>query len=220
MFFASAAEVEDTLLVAINRELQSSKMNWKPTNMLRIGGKDTQRHRDNEHLGPDMIIHLLKSRVSWPVMKKDIQTWLAGCPICQINAYPKKKQRIAPLHPLPVVIEPFSRWGTGFHWPTTSDQTWKSLASSHYWPRNLLAYHQISFRCNWENHRSVSISRHCCPLWMSRRIRNGPWIKLFSHGHKTLSEYFTDQSFEDVRIWSTNKWKDRTLQRLFGKDSH
>jgi len=71
-------------------------------------------HRGNGHLGTDTVLHLLKNRAWWPGMRKDIRTWLANCPTCQINAHPKKSQQIAPLHPLPAILKPFTRWGLDF----------------------------------------------------------------------------------------------------------
>ena len=59
------------------------------------------------HFGRELTLQAIRERVDWPGIAKDVKELCASCPTCQ-----KTKPAIitkAPLHPLPIQKEPFSR---------------------------------------------------------------------------------------------------------------
>ncbi|CEG83541.1 hypothetical protein RMATCC62417_17444 [Rhizopus microsporus] len=64
----------------------------------------------------------MKSRVWWPRMKEDIDTWISRCPQCQLAASPDKMTHHAPMKLLEVP-NAFSRWHLDFigELPTTKN---------------------------------------------------------------------------------------------------
>lgn len=58
------------------------------------------------HLGKKTGRRLLR-RFYWPTLFKDVAEFCRGCPICQILAHRNIKR--APLVPLPIITEPFTR---------------------------------------------------------------------------------------------------------------
>jgi len=39
-------------------------------------------HDDMSHLGKDKVLSLLKDRLFWPCMSKDVEYWISQCPRC------------------------------------------------------------------------------------------------------------------------------------------
>ena len=70
-------------------------------------------HRGFGHSGQLTIYPLMKQRVWWPSMKKDINYWLKTCPECQLHSRNEKKTHHAPMKPLEVPA-PFARWHIDF----------------------------------------------------------------------------------------------------------
>ena len=59
------------------------------------------------HLGKRKTVQRILARFYWPTIYKDVANWCRSCPTCQKSA-PKREGR-APLVPLPIIEEPFSR---------------------------------------------------------------------------------------------------------------
>lgn len=79
-------------------------------------------HRGFGHSGQLTVYHLMKQRVWWPSMRKDINYWLKTCPECQLHSRNEKSVHHAPMKPLEVPA-PFARWHIDFigELPTTSN---------------------------------------------------------------------------------------------------
>lgn len=79
-------------------------------------------HRGFGHSGQLTVYHLMKQRVWWPSMRKDINYWLKTCPECQLHSRNEKGVHHAPMKPLEVPA-PFARWHIDFigELPTTSN---------------------------------------------------------------------------------------------------
>ncbi|GAN11513.1 conserved hypothetical protein, partial [Mucor ambiguus] len=65
-------------------------------------------HRGFGHSGQLTVYHLMKQRVWWPSMRKDINYWLKTCPECQLHSRNEKLVHHAPMKPLEVPA-PFAR---------------------------------------------------------------------------------------------------------------
>jgi transposase InsO family protein len=78
-------------------------------------------YRGFGHSGQLTVYHLIKQRVWWPSMRKDINYWLKTCPECQLHTRNEKLVHHAPMKPLEVPA-PFARWHIDFigELPTTS----------------------------------------------------------------------------------------------------
>ena len=59
------------------------------------------------HLGKEKTSRRLLRRFYWPTLFKVVAEFCRGCPICQISAHRNIKR--APLVPLPIITEPFTR---------------------------------------------------------------------------------------------------------------
>ena len=59
------------------------------------------------HFGQERTMDIIRSSMYWPGLHVDIRKLCVSCPFCQ-KAKPASTQ-YAPLHSLPVIIEPFSR---------------------------------------------------------------------------------------------------------------
>ncbi|KAL7318701.1 hypothetical protein PS15m_001913 [Mucor circinelloides] len=53
-------------------------------------------HRGFGHSGQLTVHHLMKQRVWWPSMRKDINYWLKTCPECQLHSRNEKNVHHAP----------------------------------------------------------------------------------------------------------------------------
>ena len=59
------------------------------------------------HFARDRTLHAIRARMDWPGVAKDVKELCPSCPICQ-KAGPAVTTK-GPLHPLPVMKEPFTR---------------------------------------------------------------------------------------------------------------
>ncbi|XP_055367899.1 uncharacterized protein LOC129604626 [Betta splendens] len=60
------------------------------------------------HLGQQKTFARVSSRFHWPTLYADVRTYCNSCPTCQKTSAVPRQHR-APLHPLPVLSEPFRR---------------------------------------------------------------------------------------------------------------
>ena len=63
----------------------------------------------HRHLGIHKTCHKVLAHFYWPRLKSDVSKYIKGCHICQIVGKPNKPIPPAPLHPIPVVNEPFHK---------------------------------------------------------------------------------------------------------------
>ena len=61
------------------------------------------------HMGILATMRKLRKNFFWPNMKRDVKAWVTSCHACQLLGKPGKRVPKAPLRPLPIVKEPFSR---------------------------------------------------------------------------------------------------------------
>ena len=61
------------------------------------------------HLGKEKTAQSVLQRFYWPTLYRDVAEYCRTCEVCQKSS--RHKQRRAPLRPLPVIEEPFSRIG-------------------------------------------------------------------------------------------------------------
>lgn len=61
------------------------------------------------HLGVRKSVNEILSHFYWPNVRKDVVQFCKTCPTCQIVGKPNQVINPAPLQPIPVVSEPFSR---------------------------------------------------------------------------------------------------------------
>ena len=59
------------------------------------------------HLGTKKTKAMVNRHFTWPGLGKDVTTWCKACERCQLTA--KHSSKVAPLHPLPVITEPFHK---------------------------------------------------------------------------------------------------------------
>uniref|UniRef100_A0A8C6L2B2 Gypsy retrotransposon integrase-like protein 1 n=1 Tax=Nothobranchius furzeri TaxID=105023 RepID=A0A8C6L2B2_NOTFU len=59
------------------------------------------------HLGIRKTYQVLLEHFFWPGMKKDVSAFCNCCHVCQLAGKPNQKPKPAPLHPIPVVGNPF-----------------------------------------------------------------------------------------------------------------
>ena len=59
------------------------------------------------HLGTKKTKAMVNRHFTWPGLGKDVATWCKACERCQLTA--KHSSKVAPLHPLPVITEPFHK---------------------------------------------------------------------------------------------------------------
>ena len=59
------------------------------------------------HYSRDRTLYAIRARLDWPGVVKDVEEMCNTCPVCQ-KAGPVVITR-APLHPLPIMKEPFKR---------------------------------------------------------------------------------------------------------------
>ena len=59
------------------------------------------------HLGAKKTKAMVNRHFTWPGLGKDVATWCKVCERCQLIA--KHSSKVAPLHPLPVITEPFHK---------------------------------------------------------------------------------------------------------------
>ena len=69
------------------------------------------------HFGRERTLHSIRSSMDWPGMVKDVSEMCESCPLCQ-KAGPAVTVK-APLQPLPVMREPFSRVAMDIFGPLT-----------------------------------------------------------------------------------------------------
>ena len=73
------------------------------------------------HFARDRTLHAIRVRMDWPGVAKDVKELCASCPICQ-KAGPAVTTK-APLHPLPVMKEPFARVAMDVFGPLSRTKT-------------------------------------------------------------------------------------------------
>lgn len=61
------------------------------------------------HLGVNKTYQRILNHFYWPGIKKDVKQFCKSCHECQVVGKPNQKIPVAPLTPIPVVEEPFSR---------------------------------------------------------------------------------------------------------------
>lgn len=61
------------------------------------------------HLGVGKTEEKIMRHFHWPCMHRDVVEFVRSCHACQVSGKPNQKIPVAPLSPLPVVVEPFSR---------------------------------------------------------------------------------------------------------------
>lgn len=61
------------------------------------------------HLGVNKTFHRITKYFFWPKCKSSIAEFCRTCEICQRSGKPNQKVPVAPLHPVPVMAEPFER---------------------------------------------------------------------------------------------------------------
>ena len=61
------------------------------------------------HLGIHKTYHKILAHFYWPRLKSDVTTYIKTCHICQMVGKPNRPIPPAPLHPIPVVNEPFHK---------------------------------------------------------------------------------------------------------------
>jgi transposase InsO family protein len=80
--------------------------------------KTFARFHDNlGHLATSSVYPLLQRRYWWPTMRKDLVTYVARCPRCQLNKSPHHStvtDQKQPTRPVPPVALPFERFGIDF----------------------------------------------------------------------------------------------------------
>ena len=59
------------------------------------------------HFGRERMLKALREQVNWPGIAKDVSLMCASCQVCQKSG-PALLSK-APLHPLPIITEPFKR---------------------------------------------------------------------------------------------------------------
>ena len=59
------------------------------------------------HLGTKKTKAMVNRHFTWPGLWKDVATWCKACEQCQLTA--QYNSKVAPLHPLPVITEPFHK---------------------------------------------------------------------------------------------------------------
>ena len=67
------------------------------------------------HFGRERMLELLRRRLDWPELAKDVKNMCQSCPICQ-SACPTIVTK-APLCPLPNLKNPFQRVAMDIFWP-------------------------------------------------------------------------------------------------------
>ncbi|KAG1313390.1 hypothetical protein G6F62_014088 [Rhizopus arrhizus] len=79
-------------------------------------------HSGYGHAGQASMYSLMKTRVWWPRMQEDINTWISRCSRCQLAAHSDKISHHAPMKPLEIP-HAFSRWHLDFigELPTTKN---------------------------------------------------------------------------------------------------
>lgn len=70
-------------------------------------------HHNCGHLGSEATFNLLKDRAWWPGQRKDVDTWVKNCVVCQRGDNRVAAVAQSHLRPMPVV-QPFQRWGMDF----------------------------------------------------------------------------------------------------------
>ena len=61
------------------------------------------------HLGIDKMYQLVLKHLFWPGIKGDDVKYCRSCRVCQLVGKPNQVVPTAPLHPIPVIGEPFDR---------------------------------------------------------------------------------------------------------------
>ena len=61
------------------------------------------------HLGVNKTYQRILNHFYWPGIKKDVKQFCKSCQECQVVGKPNQSIPVAPLKPIPVVEEPFSR---------------------------------------------------------------------------------------------------------------
>lgn len=75
-----------------------------------------KQHQSLGHLSGNELYEVLKDRVYWPTIRKDIIEWTKACASCQLSANDRRKSPTEPLHPLSP-LPAFHRWGMDFIGP-------------------------------------------------------------------------------------------------------
>ena len=66
-------------------------------------------HEMNGHVGIRKTKFKIVQYFYWPGILKDITKYCNSCQVCQIAGKPNQKIKPAPLHPIPVIMEPFQK---------------------------------------------------------------------------------------------------------------
>ena len=69
------------------------------------------------HLGINKTYQRILNHFYWPGIKKDVKQFCKSCHECQVVGKPNQSVQVAPLKPIPVVEEPFSRVNVDCVWP-------------------------------------------------------------------------------------------------------
>lgn len=123
-------EVIDNIVWRLNPNPQNSKEASRLKFIAFTGRADLIEdfHRGFGHSSQLTIYPLMKQRVWWPGMKKDINYWLKTCPECQLHSRKEKNIHHAPMKPLEVP-PPFARWHIDFigELPKTTNNEYRWL---------------------------------------------------------------------------------------------
>jgi hypothetical protein len=60
------------------------------------------------HLGVQKTLDRIQRHFYWPTIRKDVSAYCRTCHVCQVVGKPNQKVPVAPLHPIPVIDEPFT----------------------------------------------------------------------------------------------------------------
>ena len=123
------------------------------------------------HYPSERTLRTIRTRIDWPGVAKDVKDVCASCPICQ-KAGPAIIAK-APLNPLPVITEPFTRIAMDVFGPlnrTKADNKYILVLMDYAtkWPEAFV----LSY-C--KNHCKLS-NRSNSQNWGTTRIVNWQWI--------------------------------------------
>lgn len=66
-------------------------------------------NRQSGHLGVNKTCEKILRHFYWPNLRKDVGNFIRSCHVCQVGGKPNQKIPPAPLQPIPVLEEPFSK---------------------------------------------------------------------------------------------------------------
>ena len=107
---------EDGLLMRKWIQSQSGDLGWNTAYQVVVPAKCRLHvltlghdHDFAGHLGINKSYHRIMHYFFWPGLKSDVVKHCRSCHACQIAGKPNQGIRPAPLHPIPVIGEPFER---------------------------------------------------------------------------------------------------------------